>query len=72
MQLWSKQGKLHKISLNIKLSKNMSPGASENVILHRRTDLCPVTAVQNFLEVRGNASDHLFSLSRGVPYLRSV
>ena len=72
MQLQSNEGKLHKISLNIKHSKNMSPGASENVILHRRTDLCPVTAVQNFLEVKGNASDHLFSLSRGVPYLRSV
>ena len=71
MQLWNKEGKLHILSLNIKHSKNMPPGTSENVILHCRTDLCPVTAVQNFLVVRGNASGPLFSLPGGVPYLRS-
>ena len=71
MQLWSKEGKLHKISLNIKHSKNMPPGTSENVIFHRRTNLCPVIAVQNFLKIGGNASGHLFSLPGGVIYLRS-
>ena len=49
----------------------MPPGTSENVILHHRTDLCPVTAVQNFLVLEGKASGPLFSLPEGVPYLRS-
>ena len=49
----------------------MPPGTSVNVILHRRTDLCPVPAVQNFLVLRENASGPLFSLPGGVPYFRS-
>ena len=71
MQLQSKEEKLHKLSLNINHSKNMLPGTLENAILHRRTDLCPVTAVHNFLVLRGNVCIPLFSLPGGVPYLRS-
>ena len=71
MQLRSKEEKLHKLSLNIKHTKNIPPGTSENVILHHRTDLCPVTAVQNFLVLRGNTGSPLFSLPGGVPYPRS-
>ena len=44
---------------------------AETVILHKRTDLCPVRAMQRYLAVRGDARGRLFSLPAGIPLLRS-
>ena len=44
---------------------------AETVILHKRTDLCPVRAMQQYLAVRGDAPGPVFSLPGGSPLLRS-
>ena len=71
LRLWGTAGQLEKISLVIKHAKNLEPGMAETVILHKRTDLCPVRAMQQYLAVRGDAPGPVFSLPGGSPLLRS-